>query len=372
MDYKFQEFTIRWLVDLIDNSKVDLSPSYQRNFIWSPLDQSHLIDTILKGYPLPNFFIFCKPDGKFEMVDGQQRSRTIYRFIKGSISASIEQGKKNFSDLNQKQLLEYRLPFIVISNLLPSDSLREFYVLINKKGKHLNVPEINKSEFHDTNFMKLADEALNYQNFINLDLFSEATSKRMNDRAFVEELLAYIKFGIRDKKNAIEAIYDKKEDIQDSEYETIKNQFCKVIDIIHMFNSYYPIKQTRYKQKNDFYTLFNFIYENMNTTPSTLLYQYKILLVINRSDQDNLQFIRPSNEECDSFREYANNCVTQSNSKSAREKRLSFFNALLKNKDFNKNPVLLNVIEYLTNLYGSNKIDLVRIGDFQLLNVELL
>lgn len=56
MDYKFQEFTIRWLVDLIDDSKVDLSPSYQRNFIWSPLDQSHLIDTIIKGYPLPNFF----------------------------------------------------------------------------------------------------------------------------------------------------------------------------------------------------------------------------------------------------------------------------------------------------------------------------
>jgi uncharacterized protein with ParB-like and HNH nuclease domain len=93
MDYTLKEFTIYQLFDLVDKDRIDLNPSYQRNFIWSPDDQRDLIDTILKGYPLPSFFLFIKSDGRYEMVDGQQRTKTIYRFIKGEITASRKMNK---------------------------------------------------------------------------------------------------------------------------------------------------------------------------------------------------------------------------------------------------------------------------------------
>jgi len=36
MDYTIETWNIKDLLSLIDNQKINLEPSYQRNFIWSP------------------------------------------------------------------------------------------------------------------------------------------------------------------------------------------------------------------------------------------------------------------------------------------------------------------------------------------------
>lgn len=371
MNYSFKELTVEQLVELIDKDKVDLSPSYQRNFIWSPQDQNELVDTIIKGYPLPSFFIYEKNDGNFEMVDGQQRSRTIFKFVKGQITSSRKFGRLKFSEINQKLILGYKLPFIYISNLSKDDSLQDFYVLINKKGKHVNVAEVTKSEFHDSAFLKLSEEVLEYQNLINLDLFTEAASKRMNDRAFIEELLAYLELGIKDKKEAVEQMYEKS--LNQEEYRNLRNRFYSIIDVFAELNRSYPIRNSRYKQKNDFYTFFNFVKENLNLLSIEIFkFQYEILIFLDGLDNNGRQFIRPSNEDCVALREYANNCVTQSNSKFARDKRLYFFNAVLKNRNVETNSLLKDILRYLGEIYGKDKIDLVKIGDFELLNIKKL
>lgn len=369
MDYSVQEFTIEKLIDLVEKNQLDLNPSYQRNFIWSPNNQSELIDTILKSYPLPNFFLYLKPDGKYEMVDGQQRTKTIYRFIKGIISASKEYGKIKFTDTNQKSILAYRIPVVIIRNLSKDDSLKEFYVLINKQGVHLNIAEVNKSEFHDKKFLKLANDLLTYQNLINLDLFTEAASKRMNDRAYVEELLGYLALGIKDKKKSVEDIY--KVDINEDEYKLLDSKFKSIIDKIESLNIIRAISDTRYKQKNDFYTLFSFVNENVGEELYVLEYQYKILLVLDGIDKEGRQFIRPSNDDCLALKEYANNCVTQSNSKTARGNRLAFFNSVLKNTSIENNEILVDVLKYLASVFGDEKIDLKKVKDYELLNIDL-
>jgi hypothetical protein len=367
MDYKLKEFTVKELVELIDLDKVNLNPEYQRNFIWSAGDQNDLIDTIIKGYPLPNFFMYEDDNGNLEMVDGQQRSKTIYRFIKGLITSSKKTGKLTFSNCNP-QLIEYRLPFIVLSNLDTNDSLKDFYVLINKKGKNLNVPEVNKSEYFETNFLKLANNVLDYQNLINLNLFTLAARKRMNDRAYIEEILGYLKMGIKDKKSSVEHLFQN--DISDNELEEIQTNFYRVIDKIEMLNDSYRIDKTRYKQKNDFYTLFNFVNENLNANDDLLLYQYKILVLLDGEDEKGRQFIRPSNGECNTLKEYANNCVTQSNSKKAREDRLKFFNSVLKNQDTENNFALNDVLEYLEEICKIDEIELISFEDYELIDLN--
>lgn len=69
MKYSNLEWTIGELINLIESQKINLRPPYQRNFIWSSKDQKLLIDSIRKGYPLPNFFILKNKDNTFEMVD---------------------------------------------------------------------------------------------------------------------------------------------------------------------------------------------------------------------------------------------------------------------------------------------------------------
>ena len=58
-------------------------------------------------------------------------------------------------------------------------------------------------------------------NFIDLNLFTEATSKRMNDRGFVEELLGYLKLGIQEKRSPVETLLEN--DIIEEDYENLKN-----------------------------------------------------------------------------------------------------------------------------------------------------
>lgn len=371
MEYSLKELKVADLVNYIDKDLIDLNPDYQRNFIWTPSDQSSLVDTILKGYAMPTFFMYQYENGSFEMVDGQQRSKTIYRFVKGLISSSKDQGSLTFKTCNQDAVLNYVLPFIVISPMHDSDKiLREFYVLINKSGKHLNTPEMHKSEFFDKVFMQLANDVLDNQNLINLSLFTQASRNRMNDRAYVEELLAYLKFGVKDKRNAVEKLFEV--DIDKQDYDFLKVRFEKVIERIETLNSYYPIKSTRYKQKNDFFTLFNFVNDNLDEAESVFIFWYRILLVLDGVDEEGRQFIRPSNEDCNALRDYANNCVTQSNSKTARENRLKFFNSILKNTSVDGNDTLNDVLGYIEDLSQEITIDLEKVGDYYLPNIDIL
>ena len=350
---------------MIIDKDLDLSPSYQRNFIWSKNDQSSLIDTILKGYPLPSLFIYKSPNGKYEMVDGQQRARTIYRFYKGEILSSNKVGY----DKSKEHFLSYDLPVVYISELEEKDSLNEFYVLINKKGKVLNSPEVNRAEFFDNTFLKLADEVLAFQPFIDLGIFTEATSKRMNDRAFTEELLAYLLYGIKDKKTGVEMAFNDK-DLVNQKYSAIKSRFKIIIEKIKSLQKLKELNTTRYKQKNDFYTLFVFVDKHDKTSQSLLEFQYKTLLLLNQKDDFGNQFISPSNEECEALRRYALNCVSQSNSKKAREERLEFFENILMNRDISSNKTLQDVFSYLTEMYGKKKTKLIDFEGFNLIDIN--
>ncbi|MBK6665666.1 MAG: DUF262 domain-containing protein [Saprospiraceae bacterium] len=369
MDYTIETWNIKDLLSLIDNQKINLEPSYQRNFIWSPKNQMDLIDTIIKGYPIPNFFIFKDKNGNFEMVDGQQRSKTIYKFSKGFITTSKSTGSKKITDIIQDNFYSYKIAIILLSNISDKAILNSFYVLINKTGVNLNASEVNKAEFHGTNFMKLANEVLEYQNFIDLDIFTEAVSKRMNDRAYVEELLGYIILGYIDKKNQLDKLFEK--DIDEDTYNYTLKVFKATIDILSKFNKLHPINETRYKQKNDFYTLFTFICDNVDKYSLDLfMYQYNILLILGGKDSEGYQLIRPTNEDCEVLKDYAVNCVSQSNSKTARLKRRNFFDSILLNKEIQNNNQFQDLLNYLVEQYGETKIDIKEVESFHLLDVD--
>lgn len=368
MEYSFKNFTIMDIVDLIQQDKIDLNPSYQRNFIWGPRDQKELIDTILLEFPLPNLFIYKLPNGNFEMVDGQQRAKTIFRFVNGQISSSKKTNNQTFDKIDKEKFLNYRLPVILLENIKSSESLKDYYVWINKKGIHLSQSEINKSEFHDTNFLKLANEVLTFQKLIDLDIFSEAVSKRMNDRGFIEELLGYLNFGIKDKRKVVEQIYNES-DISTEEFVKLNQRFKDIVGTIYEVQKDFPINKTRYKQKNDFYTLFTFFNENLDESFDVLKYQYKILVFIDGVDNEGRQFIRPTNEDCEAFKNYALNCVSQSNSKYARENRLSFFNAILKNTDVINNEILKDILNYFEGELDQ-MLELKKVNGFELIELK--
>ena len=71
--------------EINNNGQLDMSPSYQRNAVWTNRQKSYLIDTILNGYPIPEIYIQEDIDeaghAMFIIVDGQQRLRAVLDFL---------------------------------------------------------------------------------------------------------------------------------------------------------------------------------------------------------------------------------------------------------------------------------------------------
>lgn len=83
--------TIAELIDLRKNSMLAANPEYQRGEVWNRTQQKRLIDSVLRGYPLPVIYLhhIKKGVGKyarddFEIIDGQQRIAAICDFRDGA------------------------------------------------------------------------------------------------------------------------------------------------------------------------------------------------------------------------------------------------------------------------------------------------
>ena len=345
MKYSNLEWTIGDLVNLIESKKINLRPPYQRNFIWSSKDQKLLIDSIRKGYPLPNFFILKNKDNTFEMVDGQQRAITIYKFVKNEFHDSL---KQYYKDYKGNIFMEYKLNVVLLEDFNGgTETKEEFFYLVKKRGVQLNPSEVNHAYYHDTDFMNLVNRMSEYQPLIDLDIFTDKTVMRMNDRSLIEELAAYLIKGITDKRNAVEDLFESEIKSEESEKQFVR--FCNIINRINAIIDIKPINKTRYKQRNDFYTLFCFVDKHIDDSINVLKEQYKILVYI--SDND---IISPSNDDYELFKEYAINCVSQSNSKRAREKRLLFFENILANVSTKPSEEQIQLMDFAYNELGES------------------
>lgn len=331
------------LVELYSQNKIKLDPPYQRNPIWSLKSQQALIETITQGMPIPNFFVRSVADGTFEMVDGQQRARTILGYERNQIpdANNLLFSRKLDISRNRKALSEefYNYPLTVtIIRELPCDwTIEQYYALVNSSGLRLNRPELKKAEYFTTLFLRLILEVAASEEIRSLRLFNVSTVSRMNDVDFISELLALLRFGISDKKEKVDEMYE--DDISENDYATLKARFFEVISHFTRFDRIYPLIRTRYRQKNDFYSLFHLFNQVKDLETSTLDYFYQVLVKIGR-------FIRPSQEDCEPLMQYAFNCVTQSNSKNARAERHRILSDILLNRDAEPNNTQKALLDF--------------------------
>ncbi|QKG54624.1 DUF262 domain-containing protein [Hymenobacter sp. BRD67] len=75
------DITVRQLFDMVSESLIDVTPEYQRHFIWDETRQSNLIESIFLGIPVPSLFMATNKDSTWEVIDGLQRLTTIVNFV---------------------------------------------------------------------------------------------------------------------------------------------------------------------------------------------------------------------------------------------------------------------------------------------------
>ena len=80
---------ISWFFNEYQKGTLDLDPKYQRKPVWLRGQQCFLIDSLLSGCPIPQVYLNIITKGKgvnrksvYEVVDGQQRLRTIIDYMR--------------------------------------------------------------------------------------------------------------------------------------------------------------------------------------------------------------------------------------------------------------------------------------------------
>ena len=81
-----------------DKGELTLAPKFQRRDVWSDKARSYLVDTIVRGKPIPKIYMRQETNATTrrtvrEIVDGQQRLRTVLSFLKDGFKISRTHNK---------------------------------------------------------------------------------------------------------------------------------------------------------------------------------------------------------------------------------------------------------------------------------------
>lgn len=147
-----KSFTLREVVDQINDRDIDLSPDFQREYVWKERQRTRLIESILLGIPLPAFYFNQSESGAYQVVDGVQRLNTIALFMKGNhkLSAQDLEYLKDLSGLTYRELdsaalRRFRSTQIVVHVIEPQtpDEVKyDIFNRVNTLGSPLSAQEI--------------------------------------------------------------------------------------------------------------------------------------------------------------------------------------------------------------------------------------
>lgn len=260
---------ISWFRDRNIEGTLILKPPYQRKPVWVESQQAYLIDTILKKYFIPEIYIHRVTDSKgksiYNVVDGQQRIRAILDFLSGEFALwgeyTPEYQDYDFEalpDSIKTSFFNYTLYVREITEA-SEDEVRNTFKRMNRNVVALNPQELRHATYSG-DFIKLMEEIAEDEFWAENKIVNPREIRRMNDVQFVSELFVSMLNGIQDRAKELDKYYE----VYEKDFpERAKKEkdFQKVIEVI---NEIFPnLKNTRWRNKTDFYTLFCVLSEIM-------------------------------------------------------------------------------------------------------------
>jgi hypothetical protein len=254
--------TISWFNDRLAEQKLIFKPPFQRNPVWLDKHKSYLIDTALRGLPIPEIYMQKETDETgattYSLVDGQQRVRSLLAFPQGEVelmdSFTPGRGGQTWEDLTtdeKRNYWNYRLVVREISEATDAD-LRDLFRRLNQNTVTLNSQEIRNARYQGE-FIQTATELANQPFWAENRIVTANEIRRMLDIEYVAELLIGIMWGPQNKKTTMDLAFEKYEpELPDKQswlkrFEEARSTSQRLV--IHL-------GETRWRGKSDYYSLF--------------------------------------------------------------------------------------------------------------------
>ncbi len=203
-----RQIPISLVLDRIKFGEIELSPDSQRNSnIWSHVEKSRLIESMLIRIPLPAFYIDATDEDKWKVIDGQQRLMTIKHFVLGKDEGNNEDKDifrlsklEFFTQLNgksyeeiprnyQRRITETAITIHLIEKGTPEEFKFTMFKRINTAGLPLSPQEIRHT-INQGKATKLLEKLAKTEEFKNA-MGNSVQDERMADREIVLRFLAF-------------------------------------------------------------------------------------------------------------------------------------------------------------------------------------
>lgn len=277
MKYYASMQTVSWFRDRYREQTLIIKPPYQRKPIWTAKQKCSLIESILLGLPVPEVYVqqSTTPEGMttHAIVDGQQRVRTVLQFV-GSETDPLEQEQNKFaldklepgspwrnktfvelSDEEKKAFFEYRFAVRYLETN-SDDEVRDMFQRLNRYLTPLKAQELRNATYTGP-FIKLSERLADDEYWAENKIVTPALIRRMVDVEFISELLIGVMHGPQGgSAKIIDDYYRLYEDYEDQfPYQRrTERLFGRTLETVQRILP--DIKETRWANKTDFYTLF--------------------------------------------------------------------------------------------------------------------
>lgn len=272
-------FTVQKILDMNNAGKINLNPGFQRSSVWNKKDRQLLIDTILRGLPLPNLFLWERKEGNkviCDVIDGKQRIESLLEFTKTRAPLIVKLDPENDSDWeNQdanewswkelqnlerkiaRRFLSYEFPVVIVRGSLPD--VEQVFIRINSTGKKLTPQEIRHAKWYKNSDLLLVAESIaktkKYERyFTEMGILSAGQVTRMKAIELVTEFMLSIeKQDVLDRKKALDSVMGNK----GINKNTIARLGREVKSVLEIIKKIFPnLHTSRFSKTSDFYALF--------------------------------------------------------------------------------------------------------------------
>lgn len=315
-------------------------PDWQRGYIWGPKDEQLLIDSIIRGLPIPKFYLTREYDTKKGVsthyaIDGQQRLKAIRRFLENDFPIEIHGKRYRFRNLDsktQEKIMNYKLNGHYMDDYKQSD-INFLFQRLNRTGIKLSNMEVWNNEYYKKKILTMVREIYeqiwefpakrDYRDYDDADqkrigesyvrtIYTDENVKRMLPLDDITDLSSCLLNNSVEGggKNELEAFLKAQRNISSHNRDILKSKFRKTMNNIKQLFTKQELEASAYSKRTHFISLFLAVGLTVPT--------YYILGDVRKLKRRMLRFIENPPEK---YKESVLGAIRQ---KVARQKRVEF------------------------------------------------
>jgi hypothetical protein len=196
------DLAVQSLVEQIRGNTIFLRPlserpSFQRRYVWTNILASKLIESILLNVPIPPCYLSQNEDYELDVIDGQQRLFSIYRFLDNQfpltgLEVLVELNGLRFHEITsklQRQLKTHTLRCVLITNESHPEIKFDVFERLNTNTVPLNAQELRNCIYRGS-LNSLLKDAVDNAQWLQI-LGKKQADKRMRDEELVLRFFAF-------------------------------------------------------------------------------------------------------------------------------------------------------------------------------------